>query len=166
MMIFYDLFPSVCNSQLRFKHLLHLLKAKNGIMPVLPQVVAYLADSCFLAEVCLGVEAVGVADEFLLQGAGTIVFDRHGEVLAYDLVDGDATACMPLCHIGMTWQTLFAQQFSTQITMFDVLVCPCTVDFGGIAEDDADVMEHGSLFCETPVHKPLFRPFGVCIQYL
>ena len=47
---------------LGLEHTLHILKAKNGIMPVLPQVAAYLAEGDFLTKVRLGVEAVGVAD--------------------------------------------------------------------------------------------------------
>lgn len=149
---------------LGFEYALHILKAKNGIMPVFPQVVTYLAEGNFLTKVRLGVEAVGVADEFLFHSAGTIVLDRYGEVLTYDLVDGDATACMPLSHIGMARQTLFAQQFCTKIAMFDVLMSSCAIYLGGIAEDDTDVMEHGSLFDEPSVHKPLFYPFGVGIH--
>ena len=44
------------------EYALHILKAKNGIMPVFPQVVTYLAEGDFFTKVRLGVEAVGVAD--------------------------------------------------------------------------------------------------------
>lgn len=150
--------------QCGLEHLLHLFEAHDGVMPVFPEVVADFAECDFLAEVGLRVEAVGVADNFLLQGAGTVVFDRQRKVLAYDLVDGDAASRMAFRYVCMTWQPFFAQEFGTKITMFYVLMRSCTEYLRGIAEDDADVVQHRCLLYETPVHQPLFYPFGVGVH--
>ena len=116
------------------------LPADDGVVAVLPDVAADMFDGEGLAQVALGVELIGIADDFLLQGLRAVVAQGDGNALALHLLLGDAAARVALCHQRMLGQALLPQQFRSKVAVLYIRVAAGAVDFRGIAEDDTDVV--------------------------
>lgn len=91
----------------------------------------------------LGVELVGVADDLFLDGFG--------------LISGEAGTGVALADAGQRGGVLetlggeAAQEMAAYAAVGNVVVAAVAVDAGGVAEDDAYVVEHGAVGEELAV---------------
>ena len=67
-------------------------------------------------------------------------------MLLFYLLTGETSTCVAFAHLCMTSEPLFTQYLSTYISMTDVRLGACTLDAGGIATEDTDVVQHGRFF--------------------
>ena len=85
----------------------------------------------------LGIEFVGIADDLLFKGLG--------------LVAWQSGACMTLGDTGMARESFGTQHLGTDRAVLYIGLGAMAVDRGGVAAQDADVVQHGSLIEELLV---------------
>ena len=120
-----------------------------------------LVNGLFPVELRLGEELVGVADDLLLEGFGTVVLQGKGEVLLPDVLDGDSCAGVARTDTCVAGKAFLQKQFGTEKSVTDVWFRSEALDAVGIAEEDSYVVEHGCLFDEFLVEVP----FGMVLCY-
>lgn len=108
----------------------------------------------------LGVEFVGIADELLFKGFGAEVLFWKREVLLSYILCRQACACMPFTYPGYAFQAFPAHELGTKVSMHQIGSLSVAMNAGSIREENAYVVEHGTLFDQMAVEGHL----GMCIH--
>ena len=71
-----------------------------------------------------------------------------------------ARSCMAFTNTGMSLVALCSEQFATNLSMTDVRLRTITMDGRSVTTEDAQIMQHGSLFQELYVNGQLTMFFN------
>lgn len=134
-----------------------------------PQALDGLFNAPLSFRMAFRVELVGVADNLFLQrlrhkvGRGN-VYVQHLQLLRRE--SGAGVAFADACQLfvartkcGIGAFRLMAQDFGTQYAVMQIRCFAMTVDSGSIAAENPHIVQHGSVFQETPVQVPLRMSF-------
>lgn len=140
---------------LSFEEGMPFVEAGDGVGAVFPDGGTDFFEGELDVDVGFGVELVCVADDLFFDGSRGIVLQRNRPVVLADFVEREACAGVSLCHLCMTREALTTEKFGSEIAVLDVMMRAEAVDFGRVAEDNADVVQHGCL-CDK---------LAVCAQF-
>ena len=104
----------------------------------------------FKRQIRFGIELISIADDLFLKRLRDIADIRwQRQMLGFNLFTRDASARMTLTHEGTALQLVVGMPFiqraehpCTKESVTDIGLCAKTLDTGGIAPDDSDIMEH------------------------
>lgn len=102
----------------------------------------------FLHIARLGEEFISVADESLKAGLRhKAAVERQREAVGHDILAGETGAGVAFGHAGKFLGASFeAEQVGAEQAVAQVMVCAVAIYAGGVAETDADVVEHSGGF--------------------
>ena len=83
--------------------LVELIEAEEGSLAVLSEATTHLVEAFFLAELGLGEELVGIADQLFFGAHGRVDSRGEGDTSLLDLLGGKTTTSMSLGYVRMAW---------------------------------------------------------------
>ena len=82
---------------------MELIEATKGSLAVLSEATTHLVEAFLLAELGLGEELVGIADQLLFGTHGRIDPGGKGDASLLDLLGGKTATGMSLGYVRMAW---------------------------------------------------------------
>lgn len=144
----------------RFEELPPLAEACYALLTKLGEASLGLLRSLHPVKMALGVELVGIADQPFFQRLGQKILGGNRQVLCHDLRLGQSCARVSLADACVAWVASLAKQFCSQPSVADVGFLAVASYPRRIAEEDADIVEHGCLLYKRAVD----RQFGMGIR--
>lgn len=120
-----------------------LSKFRNAVLSLLV--------SLLTLRVRLAVEFVSIADEFLLKRLRKKVMVWQWQTLSDNFLFGKSGSGMSLADAGVAWKAFRAHDLSTYYSVADIRFGAIAFYPRRITPEDANVVEHCSLYDELPV---------------